>query len=128
MSAWNEKVGILSHTNGFVEVGFHCSRCGAYWQMDLPQDDYSEEAMAKEKCYACSLRDRLAGEIRGKRAQFKKALQIIEAMETERNILLEERVNHDNLLQYGSQIINQQDAVIRDLKKRLEKKSKKKVE
>jgi hypothetical protein len=124
--SWNEKVGILSHANGFVEVGFNCSRCDGYWTIELPQDDYSEEAMAKEKCYACSLRDRVARELRVNRAQYKQALQIIRAMESEREILLEERKNHETLLQHGSQIITQQDTAIRDLKKRLDKRSKKK--
>lgn len=125
--SWNEHepIGILEHRNGFVVVGYRCARCDVHWKLELPQDDYSEEKMKTEKCYACSLRKRMADEIRHSRFLKRRALQIIREMETELDVLKTERENHSNLLESGAQIICQQDAVIRDLKNKLDRKSKK---
>lgn len=126
MSSWDEQTGILERENGFVTIGYHCNRCEAYWQITMPQDDYDEAEMENELCYACSLRKRVAREIWQSRAMNRKALQIIQSMEKELDILLKERGNHESLLQSGSQIITQQDNMIRDLKKQLDRRSKKK--
>jgi predicted Rossmann fold nucleotide-binding protein DprA/Smf involved in DNA uptake len=51
---------------------------------------------------------------------------MIASMEEQLNVLLAEREGNAELLQRGSQIITEQDNVIRDLKKRLDKRIKKK--
>ena len=126
MSSWDEQIGILDRKDGFVVVGFHCSRCEAYWQMSMPQDDYNEATMKEELCYACSLRKRLASEIRHNRFTYRLAMKTIRSMEEQLNVLVSERDNHENLLQSGSRIIQEQDTTIRDLKKQLDKRAKKK--
>ena len=125
--SWNEPTGILEHkANGFVSVGYHCHRCEAYWTMEMVQDDYSDKRIETELCYACDLRRQLAFEKWSRRGLTRTAKQIIATMEEELDILLTERKNHEHLLQSGSNIINQQDSIIRDLKNRLDKKVKKK--
>ncbi len=122
--SWNERTGILSRENGFVTVGFHCV-CEAYDVLTLPQDDYNEADMHKELCYTCLLRKRLASEIRHGRKTKRKAVAFIESMEKQLNILMNERQNHDSLLQSGSQIIAKQDEMIRELKQQLQARVKK---
>lgn len=123
---FNERTGILEHLhNGFIVVGYHCHRCEAYWQMEMTLDDHSEDRMKEELCYACSLRKRLAAEIRYARNVFRQGRDMIASMEEQLNVLLAEREANAALLQRGSQIITQQDTVIRDLKKRLDKRAKK---
>jgi hypothetical protein len=117
--SWEERTGILEYKDGMVNVGYECDRCGTYWQMILPQDDYSEERMEKELCYACALRNRLAKEIKYARATKKKALEFMALLEEELDILKEERASHTLIIESGSKIITQQDTIIRDLKKRL---------
>jgi len=117
--SWEERIGLLEYKDGMVNVGYECSRCGTYWQMTLPQDDYSDARMGKELCYACALRVRLSREIRYSREMKKKALGFMALLEEELDILKEERLNHTLLLKNGSEIITQQDTIIRDLKKRL---------
>ena len=124
--SWDEREGILEHKpNGFVAVGYHCHRCQNYWTMEMVQDDYEEARLKTELCYACDLRRQLAIAKWGKRVVLRTAKQIVATMEEELDILLTERKNHEHLLQSGSNIISQQDNIIRDLKKRLDKKPKK---
>jgi hypothetical protein len=124
--SWEERNGILERKNGFVAVGYDCSRCSTHWQVEMPQDDYSEERMETELCYACDLRKQLAREKWHYRHMTRTAHGIIKSMEEEMEILLHERSNHEYLLQSGSEIITQQDTTIRDLKKQLDKRTKKK--
>ena len=123
---FNERTGILEYNNGKILVGYHCKRCETYWQMEMVLDDHSEERMKEELCYACSLRRRLANEIRYARHVRTQAKLMITSMEEQLNVLLAEREGNAELLQRGSEIITEQDNVIRDLKKRLDKRSKKK--
>lgn len=119
MSDWNERVGILDRSNGMVTVGYHCSRCEVYWQMTMTLDDYSEARMKTETCYACSLRKRLASEIRHSRGTHRLAVQFISSMENQIAILTNVQANNDFLLQSAGRIVAQQDQVIRDLKKQM---------
>ena len=122
--SWDERNGILAYKNGYVEIGFNCSRCDAHAQVSLPQDDYEEDDNLL--CNVCYLRDRLAREIKLSRYTKKKALEIIKSLEVQLSNLLVERQNYDSLVQGGSKIIVEQDNIIRDLKNRLDKNNKKK--
>jgi len=125
MSSWNERVGITEHIGGFVVVGFHCSRCEAYAELEMPMDDYNADKMKGERCSYCAMRNRLANEIRNYRSMKKTSLEFIRSMEQQLNVLTSERGNYENLLEGGTRIINQQDMIIRDLKKQLDRKKKK---
>jgi len=117
--SWEEREGIIGHPEpGKIEVGFFCARCGVYWTMTLPQDDFNPDSLEDEKCYACCLRDRVAFEIK----KYRKLKKIaIESMREMANDFDKEVETTRELLQKGSQIINKQDEVIRNLKKVLDK-------
>jgi len=117
--SWNEQTGVLGHSGGFVEVGFHCSRCEAYAQAEMPLDDYDANATKKDLCYSCDLRVRLASEIRHSRSTYRLALSAIRDLEERLDAALSERDNHEHLIDVGTKIISKQDEIIRELKEQL---------
>lgn len=121
-----EQVGIIGRHNGYVDVAYHCARCEIYWGMTLPQDDYSEDMLHSQKCYACSLRDRLALRIRYSRNLERANKIITQKLEAEVEIYKDYKKKTGNLLKNKSQIIHQQNIIIKDLKNTFEKSGEKK--